>query len=96
MRWGDFREYFRGFAWKRLTPHEVDPEVSNGHEFQGVGRLKEILGADTAERLPATYFLLHDEPEEPDVLSLWAKWYDARANTPSRSSEWRQIGRAHV
>ena len=89
MRWGDFREYFRGFAWKRLTPHEVDPAVSNGHEFQGVGRLKEILGADTAERLPATYFLLHDEPEEPDVLSLWAKWYDARANTPSRSSEWR-------
>ena len=77
MNWGDFRQHFRGFAWKQLTPHEVDPGVSNGHEFQGVGRLRTILGTDEAERLPTTYVLLHDESDDVEVLSAWSKWYDA-------------------
>lgn len=89
MNWGDFRQHFRGFAWKQLTPHEVDPGVSNGHEFQGVGRLRTILGTDEAERLPTTYVLLHDESDDVEVLSAWSKWYDARAKNPTRSSEWR-------
>ncbi len=89
MKWGDFREYFSGFAWKRLTAHEVDPAVSNGHEFQGVGGLRAILGKNMPERLVAKYVLLDDDAESPEVLSSTAKWYDARANNPERSSEWR-------
>ena len=89
MNWGDFREFFRGFGWKRLTSHEVDPAVSNGHEFQGVGRLRTILGTESAERLSTTYVLLRDDSEEPDVLKLWSKWYDSRLNDPDRSAEWR-------
>lgn len=89
MQWGDFREYFRGFAWKRLTPHEVDPEVSNGHEFQGVSRLKTILGDVAAERLPASYILLSDDTERAEVLESTAKWYNAREGSTTRSPEWR-------
>ena len=89
MKWGDFREYFSGFAWKRLTAHEVDPSVSNGHEFQGVGGLRKILGKNMPELLTAKYVLLDDEADSPEVLSSTAKWYDARANNPERSSEWR-------
>lgn len=89
MRWGDFREYFRGFAWKRLTPHEVDPSVSHGHEFQGVGRLKELLGTDDRERVPATYLVLRDEADETEILKLWASWYDSRREDSKRSAEFR-------
>ena len=88
MKWGDFQKLFRGVAWKRLTPHEVDPAVSNGHEFQGVGRLKQLLGEEKRERVPTTYLLLHDDGE-PDVIDMWSSWYDARENNPSRSAEWR-------
>lgn len=88
MKWGDFRSLFRGIAWKRLTPHEVDPSVSNGHEFQGVGKLRSLIGTEKRDRLPTTYVLLHDD-NEPDVLELWSSWYDARANDPTRSAEWR-------
>lgn len=88
MKWGDLQKLFRGVAWKRLTPHEVDPKVSNGHEFQGVGKLRDLLGTNTSERLPTTYILLQED-SEPEVLELWSKWYDARANNPDRSAEWR-------
>lgn len=88
MNWGDFQKLFRGVAWKRLTPHEVDPRVSNGHEFQGVGRLKQLLGEEKQERVPTTYLLLQDEGQ-PDVIELWSSWYDSRENNPNRSAEWR-------
>jgi EcoRII C terminal len=89
MKWGDFRDYFSGFAWKRLTPHEVDPKVSNGHEFQGVNGLKDILGEHRKDNLSTTYVLLHEDGEEPEVLKLTASWYDARENGPNRSAEFR-------
>ncbi len=87
MRLGSLSKLFTGVAFKRLTPHEVDPEVSNGHEFQGVAKLRDLLGNDTAE-FKATYFLLSDE-EPTVIISAWAKWYDSRENDPTRSAEWR-------
>jgi hypothetical protein len=89
MRWGDFRDYFRGYAWKRLTAHEVDPLVSNGHEFQGVNRLRQVLGTEDSDRIPATYVLLRDDTDDPEILRLWAKWYDSRRLDPNRSAEYR-------
>ncbi len=89
MKWGDFQEYFSGFAWKRLTAHEVDPSVSNGHEFQGVGRLQDILGKENRVEFPATYILLSDDDEPPEVVLSTATWYDSRTNQPDRSAEWR-------
>lgn len=89
MQWGDFRDYFKGFAWKRLTAHEVDPTVSNGHEFQGIGGLRAILGDQRREQIPTKYILLSDDGTEPQYLTSWASWYDARANNSERSAEWR-------
>ncbi len=89
MKWGDLGKLFAGVAWKRLTPHEVDPTVSNGHEFQGVNRLRDVLGTESAERLPTTYMLLKDEADDVETIRSWSKWYDSRANNPERSAEWR-------
>jgi hypothetical protein len=89
MKWGVLRDQFKGVAWKRLTPHEVDPEVSNGHEFQGVGQLRELLGTESKREIPAKYILLGDDPEDTITVASTISWYDSRANQPHRSPEWR-------
>lgn len=89
MRWGSLRDRFKGVAWKRLTAHEVDPEVSNGHEFQGVGKLRTLLGDEVRNEIPTKYLLLSDEEERSQVIPSSASWYDARANKANRSPEWR-------
>ncbi len=33
MSLGALSNYFFAFAWKSVTAVEVDPEISNGHEF---------------------------------------------------------------
>ena len=89
MKWGVLRERFKGVAWKRLTPHEVDPVVSNGHEFQGVGALRDLLGTEARRDMPAKYLLLADDPEDTITVASTISWYDARANQLHRSAEWR-------
>lgn len=89
MKWGVLREQFKGVAWKRLTPHEVDPEVSNGHEFQGVGALRELLGTEPRKNLPAKYLLLADDPDDTTTVTSTISWYDSRAKQEARSAEWR-------
>ena len=89
VNWGAFRELFRGVAWKRLSPHEVDPTVSNGHEFQGINRLRDILGNEERKDLSTTYFIFGDEDDAPERLRATSSWYDARAKDPNRSAEWR-------
>jgi hypothetical protein len=89
MKWGGLRDHFKGVARKRLTAHEVDPAVSNGHEFQGVNGLREILGSDERRGMSAVYFLLDDDDSKTEVLPSSASWYDSRANQPHRSAEWR-------
>jgi hypothetical protein len=89
MNWGDFRTLFKGVAWKRLTPHEVDASVSNGHEFQGVSTLRNLLGTETIERLTTTYMLLRDEQDDIETIHSWSSWYDSRRNQRHRSPEWR-------
>lgn len=88
MNWGQLAEVIRGVAWKRLSPHEVDPSVSNGHEFQGVGRLRKLLGAED-RRFEATYMLLDDHDENIEVVHSWARWYDSRTGQAHRTPEWR-------
>ncbi len=88
MNWGQLAEVVRGVAWKRLSAHEVDPSVSNGHEFQGVGRLRELLGTED-RRFEVTYMLLEDDDENTEVVRSWARWYDARTGQGHRAPEWR-------
>ena len=91
LQWSALDQHFTGFAWKRLSAHEVDPDVSNGHEFQGVNRLKELLGEpDEPVELPCRFAHFESNDEGPtDEVEASLSWYDARRNNPDRSAEWR-------
>jgi hypothetical protein len=88
MNWGDLRSYFRGVAAKRLTLTEVDASVSNGHEFQGVGKLRAVLGTESRRNIPTTYVLWKDD-EPAETVRSSASWYDSRERDTDRSAEWR-------
>jgi hypothetical protein len=96
MKWGALSDLFEGVAWKRLTPHEVDPAVSNGHEFQGVSKLRDVLGADGPRALATTYLILSDDDPEITTIRSVAKWYDSRSGNSDRRPEWRLYYPAEV
>jgi hypothetical protein len=79
--------YFEGVAVKRLSAVEADATRSNQHEFNGITGFREVLGADRRE-FEAT-FIHFDEDGVPIEASATATWYDARANNPNRSAEYR-------
>ena len=92
MSFGKLSELFACFAWKQLTAVEVDPNASNGHEFNSSRVLRQILG-DTARKsnqgngIPTRFIYLSDDDEIiEDAGSM--SWYDSRANHPTRT-EWR-------
>lgn len=92
MNWGSLDREFSAFATKRLTPHEIDPKVSNGHEFQGVNGLAEMLGTEDRRGIPTVYSLMRDREGEPvveQVIRATASWYDSRRNDRKRNAEWR-------
>ncbi len=77
-------------AMKRLAQVEVDPDVSNQHELNGVAAMKELLGtpAGVLNVPDVEWVLLRDDgnhARERHSLS----WYDSRRLNPSRSAEWR-------
>lgn len=80
-------EFFFGAVAKTLTGHEVDPSVSNGHEFQGVNSLREIFG-DGRRQFAAKFIWLDDE-DDAAVTTGSATWYDSRSGQPKRSAEFR-------
>jgi hypothetical protein len=83
-------ELITGYAIKRLTSHEVDASVSNGHEFQGVNSLKEILGTERKSNIPCTFVHLPTDGDLPfESVDASVSWYDSRENNPNRSAEWR-------
>jgi hypothetical protein len=88
MRGAELRELFTGVAWKRLSSHEVDSKVSHGHEFQGINRLRDLLGSSRRE-YSVTYLFLDENGETLDAVHSTAKWYDSRENVEHRSPEWR-------
>jgi hypothetical protein len=88
MKWADLQTVFRGVGWKRLSAHEVDPDVSHGHEFQGVHGLRALLGSED-RRFVVTYMVLNDETDNIESIRSEAKWYDSRANQAHRAPEWR-------
>ena len=78
MKAGYLSDYFDGVGAKRLTMVEVDPSASNQHEFQGVHRLKKILGSPTDKvTFDATYIRLTDD-SNPEVVESFATWSDVR------------------
>ncbi|GAA0868628.1 type II restriction endonuclease [Brevundimonas basaltis] len=91
MKRGYLADYFVGVGTKRLSGTEVDPAISNGHEFQGTRILQAFLGPPSTRRsIPCTYMWLTDE-EAPVRLDATATWYDSRANQPHRRPEPRLL-----
>ncbi|MFU8892694.1 MAG: type II restriction endonuclease [Luteolibacter sp.] len=93
MSFGQLSQVFSCFAWKQLTSVEVDPNASNGHEFNSSPVLREILG-DTSRKgnegngIPTRFIYLSDNEEEIVDDAGNMSWYDSRANHPTRT-EWR-------
>jgi len=88
MKQGYLSQYFKGVAVKRLKAVEARPEISNQHEFNGVGALAAVLGdAIPKRRFDATFFYLNDDDPEPIEAEGFVTWYDARENNPKRSEK---------
>jgi hypothetical protein len=86
---GALSDYFVGVGTKTLRGTEVDPNVSRGHEFQGVDAFKAFLGTpSTKTKIPVTYAWLSDEGE-PVSSPLGGTWYDSRGGQPDRTPEYR-------
>ncbi len=88
MKQGSLSEYFKGIAAKPLSMVEADFSRSHQHEFNGVGKLKELFGLDRQE-LKAQFLYFSDDDSEPiqDIGTL--TWYDSRINNPKRAPEYR-------
>lgn len=89
MKQGYLSDYFVGAGVKVLKGTEVDPNVSHGHELQGINAFRQFLGENAqGEQLPITYVWLSDD-EEPVSLPLTGTWYDSRKGQPWRHAEYR-------
>lgn len=84
MKKGFLSSYFNGIAVKRLSAVETDPETSNQHEFNGVTRLKQILGSEK-RTIPADFVYLGEYEDETVFDDGFVTWYDSRENHPERS-----------
>ncbi|MEY3895477.1 MAG: hypothetical protein RLZZ214_996 [Verrucomicrobiota bacterium] len=93
MSFGQLSNLFSCYAWKQLTAVEVDPNASNGHEFNSSPVLRKILGetsrkGNEANGIPTRFIYLSDEDEQVIEDEGNMSWYDSRANHKTRT-EWR-------
>lgn len=84
MENGLLSKYFKGIVAKKLSQVEVNPQVSNQHEFNGINEFKSILGAGRST-YEGVFIYLTDNEETilNEVGSL--TWYNARENDPKRN-----------
>lgn len=93
MSFGQLSSVFSCFAWKQLTTVEVDPNASNGHEFNSSPTLRAILGetprkGNVGNGIPTRFVYLSDEDDDFLEERGNMSWYDSRANHKTRT-EWR-------
>lgn len=93
MKFGYLSQVFSTFAWKSITAVEVDPNSSNGHEFNSSSDLRKILGTTTRSckagtGIPTRFFYFSDDDNEATETAACMSWYDSRANHATRT-EWR-------
>lgn len=69
---------------KRLSAVEAHPERSNQHEFNGINKLKVLLGENRLQDVP-TVFLWMGDNDEVYSEDTFVTWYDARENDVARS-----------
>lgn len=89
MKQGALSDYFSGVGTKILQGTEINPEVSRGHELQGIDDFRAFLGTPAEKiSIPVTYVWLSDE-SDPCVLTLEGTWYDSRRGKSHRGPEYR-------
>ena len=88
MKSGYLSEYFTGVAAKKLSQVEINPDKSNQHEFQGIKKLREILGTDK-KTFSARFIYFGEDAEDTLIVEDTVTWYDAREKQPHRSPEFR-------
>lgn len=84
MKYGKLADCFSGFGYKRLKPVEIDPEVSHGHEFNGISQFKQLFGLER-RTFNARLIYLADDTDELPTENITFTWYDARENNPDRT-----------
>ena len=84
IRHGALADYFSGIGFKRLKPVEIDPQVSNEHEFNGISKFKELFGL-LKQGFAVRIIYLCDSEEEILEDTTEFTWYDARENHPTRT-----------
>lgn len=84
MEYGSLSQYFSGIAAKKLSGVEADTAISNQHEFNGVSRLREILGPATNEKryFQTQFIYMCDQDDEPVKDTGLLTWYDSRWDKP--------------
>ncbi len=88
MKSGYLSDYFTGIAAKKLSQVEIELDKSNQHEFQGVKKLREILGT-TKKYFTARFIYFGEDSEDTVITDDTVTWYDAREKQPHRSPEYR-------
>jgi hypothetical protein len=81
---GLLSKYFKGIVAKKLSEVEVDPQVSNQHEFNGINEFKSILGAEKYTYEGVFIYLTDNEEDTLKELGSLT-WYNARENHPTRN-----------
>lgn len=84
MKPGFLSDYFTGIACKRLSAVEADPNSSNQHEFDGVAKLKRLLGTEK-QTFDTVFIYLEDKDQDCCTDKGFVTWYDARKKHPTRS-----------
>ncbi len=84
MKEGYLSSYFKGIVFKRLSVVEIDPTVSNQHEFNGIASLK-ILFGEASRSIETKLIYFGDNENENTSADCKLSWYDARKNHPTRS-----------
>lgn len=82
----DLSTYFVGAVGKILSRVEVEENLSNQHEFNGVSSLKHLLGEERTTFSSVFLYMSDDSFSEPIIRDTGTlTWYDAREAHPTRS-----------
>ena len=77
-------QYFTGIITKRLSAVEIDPKLSNQHEFNGILQMCEIFGRDK-RKFEGVFIYFTDEEEKTISTEGSLTWYDARERNKTRT-----------
>lgn len=76
--------FFQGVGVKRLRDVEINKQVSNQHEFNGIDEFKILFGSEKSQHY-CHFIYLKDKEEEIIQSQGQLTWYDARQRNEKRT-----------